>query len=612
MTEWHFLRPFWLLALLPLAWLIWRMAKPAFSRSNWNLVCDPHLLPYILHQPKHPTATFTPWFVAVPGVLLILAMAGPVWQQRPQPIFYTHSALVLLLDLSHSMDATDLKPSRLTRAKHKVMDVLRQRREGQTALLVFAKDPFVVTPLTHDTATISALLSDLDTALMPAQGSRPDRAVKKAAELLRQGDIDHGNMLLMTDEWLGNDQVVRNITSEGHTLAILGVGTEEGAPIPLVDGGFLRNADGSIVMAKLNKKHLQHLARLGGGGYQSIRADNQDIKTLLTTQKHATVTASTGKIEIMTDTWHEEGPWIVLAVLPLAAFAMRKGILMVLMVLLLSLSNPGRGHALDWENLWQRPDQRAMQQLNAGHLKQSADLFKNKAWKAVAHYRAGQFQQAIANLQGNPSLQALYNKGNALAQLGLLEAAAQAFIEVLKHQPDHVDARYNLEQIKKRIQPSGEHPTKMGSFEAPSSSSQSSRQSSSQSSRQNLKKNKKGGAARNTSQGRLEKSDQRQTSAKQTNKTEGTDKKPGKVQEALHGKHASNPPQQDGVDASRGQAQEVEQRAWYKESQLATEQWLRRVPDDPGGLLRRKFRYQYQLKRLREKSFMTTQEEHPW
>ena len=369
------MRPLWLLALLPMAWLVWRMINPPFLRSNWNNVCDPHLLPHILHQPKYSTARFAPWLIALPGSLLILAIAGPVWQQRPQPIFNTQSALVLLLDLSRSMDATDLKPNRLTHAKRKVFDILHKHQEGQISFLVFAGKPFVVTPLTHDTATISSQLSSLDTTLMPAQGSHPHLAVEKAADLLRQGGIAHGNILLVTDEWRGSEQIARKIALQGHTLSILGVGTTQGASIPLPDGGFLQDMEGTTVITKLNEDYLRTIALLGGGRYQTLRTDDQDIETLLTPQHDPSTPIRTKKTAITTDRWYEEGPWIVLLTLPLIALAARKNILFSILLL---LGFPEMGHTLDWESLWKNPDQRAMEQLQAGKAKQSANLFNNR------------------------------------------------------------------------------------------------------------------------------------------------------------------------------------------------------------------------------------------
>ena len=550
MIELYLLRPLWLLAFIPLAVLIGQLAKPAIYRSSWSRVCDPHLLKHIIHQPQHLTKPSMPWLVVLSSSLLILAMAGPVWQRMPQPIFNTQSALVLLLDLSKSMDATDLKPSRLTRAKHKIIDILSKHREGQTALLAFANEPFVVTPLTNDTATITALLSSLDTSLMPNQGSRADLAVEKATELLYQGGISHGNLLLLTDEWRGEDLAVQRLVLAGHTLSILGVGTEVGAPVPQIDGGFLKQRDDTLIIAKLDQAFLHKLAQQGGGSYQTIQTSDRDIEALLAHQdKTSQIIINNNTTKLNTDVWREEGPWIVLLVLPLVALAFRRGLLAFLP---LWLFIPAKANAWDWESLWYRPDQQAMQLFSEGKIQESALLFEDPHWKAVAYYRAGQFQKAIFSLQNDHSTNALYNKANALAKLGHLEEAVQALREVIQHQPNHEDAHYNLARILEALQRSGKRATGTGEMNR---------------------------AINNN--GQKSATNQSLLKTTQTENHKSGEKETDKLQEQ------------------------------QKESQLAKKQWLRRVPDDPGGLLRRKFRYQYQTERLYERS-NTTQDIHPW
>ncbi|MBF0460736.1 MAG: VWA domain-containing protein [Magnetococcales bacterium] len=591
MMAWHLLRPEWLLALLPLSVLVWRMTKPGLEQSSWSRVCDPHLLPHILHHPRQGVAHWAPWWVAGVGSLLILAMAGPVWHRQPQPVFHTQSAMVLLLDLSRSMDATDLKPSRLVRAKHKLVDLLRRRREGQTAFLVFAGEAFVVTPLTHDTATIMAQLASLDTALMPVQGSRPDRAVHKAIELLHQGGVVHGHIVLMTDEWTGDDQMASRVVKAGHMLTILGVGTPAGAPIPLVDGGFLNDAHGAIVMAKLDEPRLQQLALLGGGRYQTIRTDDQDVDALLALQQAPALTAGIEKTEFMSDNWQEEGPWLVLVVLPLIALVFRRGILVVLWGLCWL---PGPVQAVDWETLWQRPDQRAMQQWEAGNVPAAAHLFTDPAWRGAAHYRAGEYEQAVADWQASHATEDLYNKGTALAHLGRLPEAAQAFTEVLQHQPDHADARYNLDQVQKAMNA----PNQPAANQSPPD------------------QQKQSGAKQAATPGDGQKGtpEQAQKQAQSPGQPppeshHAADKSPAKPSP-----NQANPPQTandkpvpeanqpPATPKTEGPQTPLAQEEQSKESQVATEQWLRRVPDDPGGLLRRKFRYQYQHEGAPEKT----------
>src|SRR5690606_35815053 len=249
----HFLRPWWLLALVPCLVLWWQALRRRLGPRSWENVCDPALVPYILAP---GSVTRRRWVAHLPGiaaVLAILALAGPAWKRLPEPVFTSGGALVIALDLSRSMDASDVTPTRLERARYKVADILRLRREGQTALIAWAGDAFAVTPLTDDTATIDSPLGWLATGVMPVQGSRADRALELAAELVRQAGVTRADVLLITDE-AGSERDLRaaeKLRREGLTVSVLGVGTPHGAPIPMPDGGFLKDRGGQIVIPVL-------------------------------------------------------------------------------------------------------------------------------------------------------------------------------------------------------------------------------------------------------------------------------------------------------------------------------------------------------------------------
>ncbi|MEJ2382697.1 MAG: VWA domain-containing protein [Gammaproteobacteria bacterium] len=277
MHSFHFLRPLWFAALVPLAVLLavwWRSRRT--SRS-WQAVVDPRLLPHMLMDGGTGRNAWSVLAVALGGVLAVTALAGPTWSKLQQPVFRRESALVVLLDLSRSMDATDLQPSRLQMAKFKLRDILVRRKEGDTALVVYAADPFVVTPLTNDVDTIERQLSSLTTQLMPVQGSRTDRAIAKAQALLQQSGAVRGDVLLITDG-VNNDPpaalraAVEKLVAAGYRLSVLGVGTDQGAPIPMGDGGFFKDSSGAIVLPKLDEAPLARLAAEGHGIYRAAAA----------------------------------------------------------------------------------------------------------------------------------------------------------------------------------------------------------------------------------------------------------------------------------------------------------------------------------------------------
>jgi len=279
LTEFHFLRPWWLVSFVPLiAFLIW-FARRRFEMRRWRNIIEPQLMPHVLIGSGYQARRRISAAFALAGILLITAIAGPAWQQLPQPVFRSQDALIIVLDLSRSMATADVKPSRLARARFKITDILERREEGQTALIAYAAEPYVISPLTDDTLTIISQLPALTTDLMPAQGSRADRALEKAAELLQQSGIGKGRILLVTD---GADvgqtaPLAQKLKERGIRIFVLGVGTDDGGPIP-GQGGFVKRADGSIVITKLDAASLTSIAEQGGGYFSRLSANESGSK----------------------------------------------------------------------------------------------------------------------------------------------------------------------------------------------------------------------------------------------------------------------------------------------------------------------------------------------
>ncbi|KAF3983350.1 MAG: VWA domain-containing protein, partial [Methylococcales symbiont of Hymedesmia sp. n. MRB-2018] len=170
-ADFHFIRPYWLLALLPATQLFISLVNNKLNRANWSLICDPQLAPFVLQDSVVKRSILSLTAAPLATFLLIISLAGPTWERVPSPVFRNDAGLVIALDLSRSMDAADITPSRLSRARFKVADILRQRKDGQTALIVYAADVFTVTPLTEDNETIISQISALTTDIMPSQGS---------------------------------------------------------------------------------------------------------------------------------------------------------------------------------------------------------------------------------------------------------------------------------------------------------------------------------------------------------------------------------------------------------------------------------------------------------
>lgn len=640
----HFLRPQWFYAFIPLLlYLIW-MIKKHGQNINWQKVCDAKLLPFMLTDKQGKRSFLPVWLTFIATSLCITALAGPVYKKLPQQVFRQQSALVILLDLSQSMNATDIKPSRIERAKLELLDILKQRHGGQTALIVYAANAFTVTPLTDDNGNIANLVPVLVTSMMPAQGSNLSDALAKAHNLFVQAGVTQGDVLVITDGIHKRDlSAIKKISAQGYRVSIFGIGTEAGSPIPLANG-FLQDANGAIVIPKLNPARLRIMALAGGGVYTSIAADNSDtLKLTALFAQHANNAINNERLvtNIHADSWQDEGIWLILPLLFFAALWARKGWLALFIIFILPFPQSGFAaekttqvpattithflpSSFSLKNLWLTPNQKAMRAFNAGNTNKAAKIFSNRQWKASALYRNGNYAQAtklfdqtlIRSKQANDktptaSSNDYYNAGNALAKTGKYKASIHAYNEAIKLNKANKDAVYNRKLVKKALKKQQRKNKKNKSGKKQNKQNKQSKQSKQNKNNKNQQQNPtKQGQKAPPHQQKKQNSQQKQQSSK-TGQQQGKKHKQSakKFQQASKQQTAQQKKQQQ-QDAALKQAEakqkgkpqkkqtpqtkaENPRQAPLTEDQRATEQWLRRIPDDPGGLLRRKFLYQY-------------------
>ncbi len=584
--QFHFLRPAWLLLLIPLTAVLWLLLVRRYDSGSWRTVVDERLRPFVLSSSGQNQREWTRWIPAAVALLAIFALAGPTWEKLPQPVYHNDSALVIALDMSRSMNAADIKPSRLVRARHKIADILNLRQEGQTALVVYAADAFAVTPLTSDVDTILALLPDLETELMPAQGTRADRALKLALELFENSGIAGGDVLLVSDG-LSDLELSRVETllesKPGQRVSVLVIGTPEGGPVPLKNGGFLKDRGGEIVISSLKEDNLRRIAQIGGGVYATLSADDIDINALAYIMESDIDDRDARLSDRSADLWRELGPWLLLFALPFAALVFRRGIIWLFPLCILVL--PPDAQALDWSAWWQNNDQRANQLFEQGDHAAAAELFDDPDWKASSNYRAGDYAAALGTWEQLESEAAAYNHANALARLGRLDDALAAYDRLLQQNPTHQDALFNKQAIEEFLKNQ-------------QSQQQQEQQSEPQQGEQGEQQQQQGDQQQ-------QQSGQGETQSEESEQSAGS----SQDQPETDAQNQQQAQQQDGQDdteqqqsQAREQASEAEQQAAESESmaeldqqmsEQAAEQWLRKIPDDPGGLLRRKFIYQY-------------------
>ena len=329
-SNFHFIRPWWLLALLPIAWLLWRLRSVNDETSQWQQSVDPELLAHLLiGNDDNSRQVLWHALLALAWLLCVVTLAGPSWERKDTPTYRNVNEQVLVIDLSRSMDAKDIQPSRLVRVRQKVEDILSKSYETENAVVIFAASPFVVSPLTNDAETIRSMLPAIETGIMPAQGSRIGDGIRKAHDLLKSVKSKDGRILLFTDSAVDGDTFLaaEEVAAAGISLSVIGVGSAEGAPIPIPRGGFIKDLSGNIVVARLDESALGELAKVGGGKYRRITTDESDINSLLKlpARENPDDDENTESSQQSIEAWLDRGPWLALLLLPIVAMSFRRG-----------------------------------------------------------------------------------------------------------------------------------------------------------------------------------------------------------------------------------------------------------------------------------------------
>jgi len=591
----HLLRPdaLWLLLLvIPSALLLQRASQRA---GTWQKVIDPDLLKYVLVGQSTTRRRHGHWLIALALALAVFAIAGPSVKKVEVPVFQRADALVIVLDLSASMTAADTQPSRVRRARQKILDVLAERNEGVTGMVVYAGDAHVVAPLTDDRRTIENLLPALDPSIMPLPGSDATAAITAAAELLVAAGVANGQLLLITDDIPKFDasDVRRALDNANASISILGIGTRAGAPIPRADGGFIRDQKGDIVVPGLPINRLEDIAEELNGRYETVTLDSADLDSLLL----APALTDSGEIQLdrKTDTWLDQGNWLALLLALGCLPLFRRGAITLLLLAPLLYSQPS--DAQTFRDLWLTPDQQGIRLLEQGDPKAAADLFNDPNWRGTAHYQAEDWLKAVDSFDNPNDANSLYNKGNALAKAGEYQRAITAYDESLALKPDAEDTLFNRDLVEQLLQQQDNQQSEQG-----------------EEGDQNEQDQSQDGSEGNDSKNQSENDGDDTESQNQdgsSGQSEGGSEGDGESEGSSSDQSGGQPMEEDGEqtnDAMReAMERELDAQTQAKmskfdealEEQQALEQWLRRVPDDPGGLLRRKFRYE-SIQRLRK------------
>jgi Ca-activated chloride channel family protein len=585
----------WLLALPLLPLLAWWWKHRSHRETAWRRHVDAHLLPHLLERGGGRARA--PGIAAMLALLLaILALAGPAWRLGEDPLWRSRTPLVVALDLSSAALASDLPPSRLLQARAKLATLLREREGGQVGLVVFADDAYTVAPLTEDTGNIALFLDSLAPDVMPADGQRAERAIAWSARLLRQAGFDRGGILLVTDH--ADAAARREATAAaraGYAVSVLGLGTAAGAPY--------RNADGLVVQARLDEDALTSLASAGNGRYAAMTTDDADLRALgvLSAAEADSVAAAGGGRR-----WRDDGYWLLPPLMLLALLAFRRGSLAAVVLLAALLPMHARAQPSAHEQMapeevqqatpvrgtpWRRVDQVAHARMQA----------------AERAYRAGDYARAAEQYVGIDTADAHYNRGNALARQGAYPQAIAEYDRALRLQPRMADAIANrraVEAAMKRKPPQGQRDGSQNQDQQGRQQNQQNQQNQGQQNGQqesgHQSPSQQGQSGQLPSQSQQPRGAQRQHAGSQPQQGQAPPSPANaatqraadaaqrdRMQRALRARQA-----QGGKDGKPAPA--TPETPAERERRLANEAWLRRVPDDPGGLLRAKFRLEHE------------------
>ncbi len=561
----HFLRPWWLLLLfIPVVFYL-RYFRGRRNQSSWEKVCDKRLLGYLLIRGSSSQRKVLAWTALIGICTAIAAAAGPSWEKIEIPSLEAENPVMILLNMSSDMKETDLKPSRLERAKYKITDLLKMLQGAQAGLEVYSREPFVISPLTDDTQILENLLGAVDFNIMPVNGDRLDRALALAVEKFVNAAYQRGEIIIFAPD-----------AGQRFDLAL-----EEAKKAR--NKGFKVNV---IATTAAPVEKLQMIADVGGGRYSNLQTGDNDIKPLATQAVSSSDDLKEGKN--WQSIWLDYGYYLLIIPLLCCLYFFRKGILVIVFVAAAQPANAG---------FFLNNNQEGLKAFEAGDYQRAEERFDDPRWKASSLYRMGDYDKAFAEFSRQNDLTALYNQGNALAKSGKFEEAIKKYEEVLQAEPNHEDARFNLEYLKRQQQ------QKQQEQNQPQEQEKNQPQDQNQSDRQQPSPEKEQQDESNPS------SPDQQEQQKQNEQAQGNNPDGNENQQTREQNQSATPQttatgsqeNEQQENPSGGGLQTEGEEPKYDEKVQARAQQYREIPEDPGGLLRAFIYQEYQRNRYNEK-----------
>ena len=556
-SDFHFLRP-WMLVLLCFPILgYWLYFKGIKGQSTWEKVCDKKLLNFLLIKGSARQRKSIAHSLLLSMIVAVVALSGPTWQKRKIDGIMPENPVMIVLNLSSDMLLKDVTPSRLERAKYKINDFLPLLKNPQSGIVVYAQEPFLITPLTQDVSILQNLLPALDFDIMPVNGDRLDRAIAFAVQSLKNSGFSSGNLVVLApDCGQAFDKTLKaaqNARKQGYAVNVLEINTKRSEKLKLI-------------------------AQNGGGVYLPYSPQGQELEDLA--QKLNGTIHNLKQIQNLQNQWIDFGYYLLFIPFLGCLLLFRRGILWGIFLASLVYAFPSQA------GFWLTNNQEAQKDFNQKDYENAAEKFENSSWKASSFYRLGDYEKAALYFSKNTDIEGLYNLGNALAKSGKIAEAIQKYEEVLKKNPQHEDAKFNLEYLQKQQQ----QQQQQNSSEQKNSDNNSSEKKSQNEQSSDEKSNQSEGSQNSeaSAQEKKDMSSEQQNQSSDKSSPQKSDLSKERSEAGAQESNSSEALPQNG-DSEMSQTEQ--------EQALARALKYREIPENPGGLLKSFIQYEYMKKR---------------
>ncbi len=475
-----------------------KFSDPYLLNLLWLFVLAFGIVTYGMHQRKKIVTAFARHSVlgkVMPGysperrwakaclilfaqVFCIICLAGPLAGFRWEKIEQKGVDIMIALDCSKSMLAKDIKPDRLSRAKHEIIDLLRMMKQDRAGLVAFSGKAILQCPLTLDHEAFHIFLNVLEPGYLPMGGTNLEDAVQTAfSGFEKESDTDKAIILITDGENTGGDveEAAKQMAQKGVKIFTIGVGDAAGAPIPDENGGFKKDGQGRIVMSKVDEAVLQKIAAVTGGAYVRSVAGDMDLDLIYKERIRGTMekkTVSSGRKKV----WENRFQWFLLpcVILLLIEFVIpssrkAKGVtatvfaaMVVFGVLTAGTGVAHAGVASDVKKGITAFDEGRWEDAKKHFIDaQLQDPDNEKIYYnigAAAYMNAqfdlaqGHFLQAAQTDDPKLKQKAMYNLANTYYRLGQLEDAVETYERLLDQFPEDEQARENLAFVKQKME----------------------------------------------------------------------------------------------------------------------------------------------------------------